>query len=196
MNRLMIAVATIGLLSVTACDKPAEENAENTAAEEEAAAEEKVAATQPSDEEAAAEEKQAAEKMTAQQAMDELPSIKPQELNALMNSDDATIAVFDANNKATRLEKGVVPGATLLDSSSEYPADILPADKSAKLVFYCANPACMAAPTAAARATNLGYESVSVMHAGIAGWVDAKLSVDEFTPEEAAEEKEAEKVAN
>src|SRR5690349_10699107 len=46
----------------------------------------------------------------------------------------------DANGDATRRRMGVIPGAVLLRDMDA--VDQLPADKSAGLVFYCANTAC------------------------------------------------------
>ncbi|MDE2510179.1 MAG: rhodanese-like domain-containing protein, partial [Elusimicrobia bacterium] len=82
--------------------------------------------------------------------------------------------VYDANGDDTRENVGVIPGARLLTSSSKYDvATTLPADKSAPLVFYCANKMCMASHTAAQKAVSAGYANVSVMTDGIFGWRDA-----------------------
>ena len=51
----------------------------------------------------------------------------------------------------------------------------MPTGYETHLVFYCSNEACSAAPAAAARAQEFGYENVSVMHAGIMGWQAAGL---------------------
>lgn len=85
--------------------------------------------------------------------------------------------VVDANGEDTRREKGVVPGAILLSSYSSYSTEELPADKETKLVFYCGNEKCTAAPKAAKRAMEQGYTNVYVMHAGIAGWIEAGKEV-------------------
>jgi rhodanese-related sulfurtransferase len=80
----------------------------------------------------------------------------------------------DANGPETRQERGVIPGARLLTSSGRYdPARELPSDRSATLVFYCANTQCHASDGAAHRAREAGYADVNVMRAGIAGWVEA-----------------------
>src|SRR5690349_35841 len=57
---------------------------------------------------------------------------------------NAKLAVFDVNTKETRKKDGVIPGAKLLPSTQYETAKELPADKNTKLVFYCANPKCMA----------------------------------------------------
>lgn len=85
---------------------------------------------------------------------------------------DDKVIVFDANGDEVRRKFGSIPGATLLASSSGYDLSVLPAEKTKKLVFYCANPRCTAAEKAADRARVAGHE-VLVLRAGIAGWVDA-----------------------
>ena len=85
-----------------------------------------------------------------------------------------SIVVVDANGPEIRGEHGVIPGARLLSSSGRYdPEAELPSDRSAALVFYCGNTNCRASDGAAARARDAGWENVSVLRAGIAGWVEA-----------------------
>jgi rhodanese-related sulfurtransferase len=92
--------------------------------------------------------------------------------------EDGAVPV-DANGEDTRNERGTLPGARLLTSSGRYdPAAELPSDKATQLVFYCGGEQCHASDTAAERARDAGYENVSVMRAGIAGWVEAGRPVD------------------
>lgn len=77
---------------------------------------------------------------------------------------------IDANGDNTRSKQGVIPGAVLLTSSSQYELKELPADKSGKLVFYCANEKCGASHAAAKRALDNGYTDVAVLPVGITGW--------------------------
>lgn len=79
----------------------------------------------------------------------------------------------DANGTETRAKQGVIPGAVLLTSSSQYDLKELPADKSGKLVFYCASQKCGASHAAAKRALENGYTDVAVLPDGIAGWKQA-----------------------
>lgn len=79
----------------------------------------------------------------------------------------------DANGKETRSSQGVIPGAVLLTSSSQYAVSELPAAKDTKLVFYCANQKCGASHAAARRAMENGYTNVAVLPEGIAGWKQA-----------------------
>jgi hypothetical protein len=51
-----------------------------------------------------------------------------------------TLTVVDCNGDRIRKRVGVLPGAILVADEETYPASILPADKSAKLVFYCGGP--------------------------------------------------------
>jgi len=62
-----------------------------------------------------------------------------------------------------------------------YTAADLPENLDATLVFYCSNPWCRKAPTAARRAKGLGYRDVRVMSAGISGWLDAALPTESGT---------------
>ena len=81
----------------------------------------------------------------------------------------------DANGSDTRDKWGVVPGAILLTSASEFAATELPADKAQKLVFYCANTHCPASHMAAEKAMERGYTDVAVLPEGIMGWKNAGL---------------------
>jgi rhodanese-related sulfurtransferase len=84
------------------------------------------------------------------------------------------VSPVDANGAKTRETWGSIPGAILLTSSSQYDVSKeLPADKSQKLVFYCANTRCGAAEGAAKRALEAGYQDVNVLPVGIAGWKEA-----------------------
>lgn len=62
------------------------------------------------------------------------------DLVALMHDPDAHVIIYDANSENVRSKYGVIPGAKLLSSADQYDvAAMLPADKHAKLVFYCTN---------------------------------------------------------
>ncbi|HEY1554049.1 MAG TPA: hypothetical protein VGF94_04400 [Kofleriaceae bacterium] len=50
------------------------------------------------------------------------------------------LKAVDVNTDHTRKKMGVVPGAILLTDDEDYKPSELPADKTAALVFYCANP--------------------------------------------------------
>jgi rhodanese-related sulfurtransferase len=95
------------------------------------------------------------------------------DLKNLLDDPKAKVHLYDANVPSTRSKFGVIPGATLLASGDDYPLSMLPQDKDAKLVFYCANTHCMESHEAARRALNAGYRDVNVMAEGITGWKSA-----------------------
>ena len=102
-----------------------------------------------------------------------LKGIAPRNLHECMKL--GTMTVVDVNARPSWLNARV-PGA--LNLAPHFDEALLPADRAAPLVFYCSNPLCRKAPTAARRAENLGYTDVRVMSAGIVGWVGARLPVD------------------
>ena len=112
---------------------------------------------------------------TAGTAHTKFKLIHVQELDQWITTKTAgkPVFIFDANSDETRQKSGLIPGAQTLASSTDYPLTLLPQDKNATLVFYCANTQCMASHEAAKRAVNAGYKNVSVMADGIQGWVKA-----------------------
>jgi rhodanese-related sulfurtransferase len=100
-----------------------------------------------------------------------LRTISPGKLHELMQLQPPI--VIDVNAPQHWMKQRV-PGALNLDPVG-YTISDLPADKQSRLVFYCSNPMCRKAPNAARRAEKMGYRNVSVMPAGITGWVDAGL---------------------
>jgi rhodanese-related sulfurtransferase len=100
-----------------------------------------------------------------------LRSISPAAVHDLLQARGATVVDVNAAHSWARAH---VPGAVHLDPVSFTEAD-LPSDKAGELVFYCSNPMCRKAPSAARRAKAMGYANVKVMSAGIAGWVSAGL---------------------
>ena len=82
-----------------------------------------------------------------------------------------TVKPVDANGAKTRSENGVVPGAILLTSATQYePTKELPAQKDTQLVFYCAGVKCNASHQAAEKAISAGYTNVAVFPEGIKAW--------------------------
>jgi len=96
------------------------------------------------------------------------------EVAALIRAGDANI--YDDNGEG-RFAAGHLPGAVWMPFNA-VSADKLPADKTRKLVFYCANERCSACHKAAAAAVALGYTQVFIMPAGIAGWEQAGQPVE------------------
>jgi rhodanese-related sulfurtransferase len=101
---------------------------------------------------------------------------------AAMLAKGSDVVLCDANNDDTRAKYGVVPGAILLSSYKDYdPASVLPADGARRVVFYCHSEMCGAAAGAARRAMAAGWSNVSVMPAGIKGWVADDQPVEKPT---------------
>jgi rhodanese-related sulfurtransferase len=107
-------------------------------------------------------------------------TLNVEEVSALVQQ-RASVVIYDANTEKVRKETGIIPGAKLLSSSSDYDvAQTLPADKSTKLVFYCAGKLCSSSHAAAKRALDHGYTNVSVMAEGIKGWLKAGKPVSKL----------------
>jgi hypothetical protein len=70
-------------------------------------------------------------------AEDQLASMTVDEVDHALAANEAK--AVDCNSDGTRKKMGVVPGAILISDHEKFAASELPADKSAKLVFYCAN---------------------------------------------------------
>ena len=67
-----------------------------------------------------------------------LPEISVADAAAGMEGKQVTFV--DCNSGQTRKKQGIIPGAILIDDEETFTASILPADKTAKLVFYCSGP--------------------------------------------------------
>jgi hypothetical protein len=71
---------------------------------------------------------------------DKFAVIRVDRLASLMNDPNSHVNIYDANGWGLRSTAGVIPGAHLLTSDDKYDvAKELPANKGAKLVFYCAD---------------------------------------------------------
>jgi hypothetical protein len=70
-------------------------------------------------------------------ADDKVPSMTVDEVEKAIAAKEIT--AVDVNPDTTRKKMGVVPGAILLSDDEGFAPSELPADKAAKLVFYCAN---------------------------------------------------------
>ena len=72
---------------------------------------------------------------------DQFALIHVSDLARMMADKAHKIWIYDANLPRTREAYGIIPGAQMLPSSDHYDVHAdLPMDKSAKLIFYCANP--------------------------------------------------------
>jgi hypothetical protein len=73
------------------------------------------------------------------QNLDTFKLIHIGDLKAMITSSKSPVHLYDANVDTTREKYGIIPGARLLDSADNYDLSVLPPDKDAPLVFYCAN---------------------------------------------------------
>ena len=86
------------------------------------------------------------------------------------------LSVIDVNEE-DNYAAAHVPGAKRLEYDA-ITTDVLPADKTTTLVFYCWSTECPAAYMAAHTASSLGYIDVYCMRVGITGWQDADLPTE------------------
>jgi rhodanese-related sulfurtransferase len=98
------------------------------------------------------------------------PEITINQLKTALASKSVTL--LDANGSDSYKE-GHIPGAIDFEASKEKLAKVLPKDKHALVVAYCAGPQCGAYQSAAKAAEKLGYTNVKHLSAGISGWHDA-----------------------
>jgi rhodanese-related sulfurtransferase len=140
-----LATAALLSLSVTACDK-------------------KVDAEQGAP---GAEQKTAAGPKASDDPHAKFANLSVDDVDKLVA--DKKCVPIDANGAETREKYGTLPGAVLLTGFEDFKTSELPADKGAKLVFYCGGEKCTAAPKAAQVAQQAGYTDVNVMRAGIRG---------------------------
>ena len=99
----------------------------------------------------------------------ELRPVTVAELAGFIERNEVT--VFD-NNGQERYAQGHIPGARWV-GHDQVTASVLPADRAARVVFYCHNEQCTACHTAARQAISLGYSNVFILPAGIVGWTTA-----------------------
>jgi rhodanese-related sulfurtransferase len=100
----------------------------------------------------------------------EYKDITIKELKSDISSQKVTL--LDANGTQS-WEKGHIPGAINFFAKQDYLGTILPRDKGALIVAYCAGPKCKAYQAAAKAAEKLGYTNIRHLSAGIEGWKDA-----------------------
>jgi len=86
------------------------------------------------------------------------------------------VALIDVNGTDS-YKTGHIPGAIDFEADQAKLASLLPADKSALVVAYCANPRCGAYKEGAAAAKKLGYTNVKHFPLGIQGWKKAGETV-------------------
>jgi rhodanese-related sulfurtransferase len=108
--------------------------------------------------------------MTAFAATPSIAEISQADLQAAVASKSAVL--LDANGTDS-YAAGHIPGAIDFTAHRDELAKLLPADKSALIVAYCANVHCPAYRLAADAALSLGYTNVRHFAPGIEGWKES-----------------------
>ena len=80
-----------------------------------------------------------------------------------------SVTLLDANGSESYKE-GHIPTAIDFEQAKKSLGPVLPADKNALVVAYCANEQCSAYRSAAKAASDLGYTNVKHYAKGIVGW--------------------------
>jgi len=75
---------------------------------------------------------------SADKAKEETPALSMDEVQKGIEA--KTLTAVDCNGDRTRKKMGTLPGAILVTDEEQFAASELPADKGAKLVFYCMDP--------------------------------------------------------
>ena len=75
---------------------------------------------------------------SADKAKEETPALSMDEVQKGIEA--KTLTAVDCNGDRTRKKMGTLPGAILVTDEETFAAAELPADKGAKLVFYCMDP--------------------------------------------------------
>ncbi len=99
--------------------------------------------------------------------------VKPLVFEAMLNADPPRdVMIIDSRPKQPRYDKGHIPTAVSLPDGQfdKLAADVLPADKSTLLVFYCGGLECPLSHQSAWKAEALGYTNIKVYPAGDPEW--------------------------
>lgn len=105
-------------------------------------------------------------------ALVDIEFVKPLVFEALVNANPQKAMIIDARPKQSRYDKGHIPTAVSLPDAQfdKLAAEVLPADKSTLLVFYCGGTKCPLSHQSAWKAEALGYTNVKVYAAGDPEW--------------------------
>lgn len=85
------------------------------------------------------------------------------------------VIILDANPKSI-YRKHHVPTAQNINFVQF--SDLLPKNRSKRLIFYCMNEMCTASHQAAEAAVKAGYKNVALMPSGINGWLKSELPIE------------------
>lgn len=92
--------------------------------------------------------------------------------HAALPRDEKASMIVDSRPAARRYDIGHIPGAISIPESQfdKLAPTMLPADKSAEVIFYCQGPSCDLSAKSAQKAEKLGYTNLKVYEAGIPDW--------------------------
>lgn len=105
-----------------------------------------------------------------------IKEIQPEELIPMvMEGPEKGRFVLIDSRPGKRYEEAHVPGAISIpaDDIEAKGKDLLPADKTTTLIFYCGGVTCGLSPASAAAAKKMGYSDIKVMLKGAPGWKKA-----------------------
>jgi rhodanese-related sulfurtransferase len=117
-----------------------------------------------------------------------LDQVKPVVAAAMLSTTPLTdVMIIDSRPKQPRYDQGHIPTAVSLPDSQfdKMAAQVLPQDKTTKLIFYCGGTSCPLSHQSAWKAEAMGYTNVHVYPAGDPEWVEKGLVV--WTAEGAAQ---------
>ncbi|MEO6873458.1 MAG: rhodanese-like domain-containing protein [Opitutaceae bacterium] len=108
-------------------------------------------------------------------ASTKVTDISQSQLQAAIAAKSAVI--LDVNGSDS-YKAGHIPGAIDYIANKKQIASMLPADKNALVVAYCASPSCGAYAAAANAAVKLGYTNVKHFAPGIEGWKESGAPIE------------------
>lgn len=78
-----------------------------------------------------------------------------------------------------RFQEGAIPTAVNLPfpAFDKLAGKLLPKDKNAFIIFYCAGPTCSMSPGSATKAQKLGYTNLKVYKDGMPGWLEKNYGI-------------------
>ena len=92
------------------------------------------------------------------------------QLKGMVDADKRDFLLVDARNPEEYRESHISGAVNIPQKRFDKYAGILPADKSAKIVFYCNGVKCGKSKRAALQASKLGYENIIVFAEGMPVW--------------------------
>jgi rhodanese-related sulfurtransferase len=92
--------------------------------------------------------------------------------HAALPRDEKASLIVDSRPAARRYDIGHIPGAINIPDTQfdKLAPAMLPADKTAEIIFYCQGPTCDLSAKSALKAEKLGYSNIKVYEAGIPDW--------------------------